>query len=222
MGIFDKFRSYREDKQRDTAERYGTKLKTVLTTKDDRLEAIESLRKMQPEIAIPQLIKRFEMVVDHAIQDMREKELVCEILLEHKDVSKPHVREALTRARHIGWPIKLAERIFSQDEFLDLLIDNMKDNTVEFDEIGLDRNIEIMLALKDIQHEKIVPKALPFLKTRDDNLRMAAVECLEAQGETSAQARAAIIELAKEQSNDDNSRFMGLVKGIVQRHNWTA
>jgi HEAT repeat protein len=222
VGIFDKFRSYRENKQKDNAERLGTKLKTVLTTKDDRLEAIDVLSKMPAEIAIPQLIKRFEMVVDHAIQDMREKEMVCDILLQHKEQAKPYVRESMAKARHIGWPIKLAERMFSADEFLSLLMENMKENTVEFDEIGLDRNIEIMLALKEIQNEKIVQKALPFLQTRDDNLRMATVECLEAQGPTSAEARTAIVELLKEPATDDNSRFLGLVKGIVQRHNWQA
>jgi hypothetical protein len=221
VNIFSKFKEFKENKAKNQAEKWGEVLKTVMTTKDNRLEAIEALSDLAPEISVPQLIKRFDMVVDHAIQDAREKEMVSTVLLKNSEIAKPYVREKLAKARHIGWPIKLAERMFPKEDFTNLLVENINTDLVHFDEIQMDRNIEILLALKEIQDPRIVEKTLPFVASRHDNLKLAAVECLEAQAETSQEARNAILAISKETATDDNSRLLGLVKSIVQRHNWS-
>lgn len=220
MGLIAKFKEFRANKSKSQAEKFGETLKNMITTKENRMEAIDALRDIDPELSIPQLIKRFDLVVDHAIQDAREKEIVSEILLKNANISKPHVREKLTKARHIGWPIKLAERMFAKDEFLNLLLENINTDIVHFDEIQIDRNIEILLALRDLQDARIVEKTLPFVSSRHDNLKLAAIECLEAQGESSQDARSAIVAISKELPTDNNSRLLGLAQSIVKRHNW--
>ncbi len=221
MGIFAKFKTFKENKSKQQAEKYGETLKTMMTTKENRLEAIDALSALPPAISVPQLIKRFDMVVDHAIQDAREKEMVSEILLKNTDIAKPFVQEQLAKARHIGWPIKLTERMFSKDEFTNLLLKNVSTDLAHFDEIQMDRNIEILLALKEINDPRIVEKTLPFVTSRHDNLKLAAIDCLEAQAETSEEAKNAILSLSKKTPTDDNSRLLGLVNSIIQRHNWT-
>ncbi len=77
-----------------------------------------------------------------------------------------------------------------------------------------------MLALKEIQDARITEKTLPFLSSRNDGLKLAAIDCLEAQSESSAEAKNAIIAISKEAPTDDNSRMLGLVNSIIQKHKW--
>jgi hypothetical protein len=220
VGIFSKFKEFKENKAKSQAEKFGETLKTVMTTKENRLEAIEALSDLSPEIAVPQLIKRYDLVIDHAIQDTREKEMVSNILLKNQEIAKPFVKEKLSNTRHIGWLIKLTERLFTKEEFTNLLIENLNTDIAHFDEIQTDRNIELLLALKEIQDQRIVEKTLPFVSSRNDSLKLAAIDCLESQSESSAEAKNAIIAISKEPPTDDNSRMLGLVKSIIQKHNW--
>ncbi len=220
MGIFSKFKEFKENKTKSQAEKFGETLKTVMTTKEGRLEAIEGLSSFAPEISFPQLIKRFDLVIDQAIQDMREKEMVSNILFKNQEIAKPFVKEKLATTRHIGWLIKITEKLFSKEEFTNLLIENLNTDIAHFDEIKTDRNIEILLALKEIQDARIAEKTLPFLSSRNDGLKLAAIDCLEAQSESSAEAKNAIIAISKEAPTDDNSRMLGLVNSIIQKHKW--
>lgn len=54
MGIFDKFFSSNPK----SYDKYGDVLKKIMTTKEQRLEAIEALEGISPEYAVPQLLKK--------------------------------------------------------------------------------------------------------------------------------------------------------------------
>lgn len=220
MGLLSILKDFKAKRASGNAEQYGDTLKNIMTTKEQRLEAIEALSKTPSLAAIPQLLKRFDLVVDHGIQDNREKELVCELLVGWKEEAKPFVREAVNRSRRIAWPIKIAEKILAKDEFLELLLENVRQDFVEFDDNLLERNTEIVLALKEYNDPRIVSKVMPLVKSRDENVRMAAIDCLEAQGDTNPDARGALVELLKEPQTDDNSRLLGVIRSIVQKHNW--
>ena len=89
-----------------------------------------------------------------------------------------------------------------------------------FDEDALARNEEILLALREIHDERIVKKANEFLSCRDENVRMAALECLENQASKITQAKEIILNLVNTPITDDNSRFIGVVHEITKKHNW--
>ena len=220
MSLISKFKEYRSDRQKKSAERYGDTLKTVVTTKEQRLEAIEALSDGPAEIVVPQLLKRFEIIVDHGIQDNREKEMVLDIILNFKEESKPFLRKALAEQKRISWPLKIAERLFEKSEYLELLLKNLSTEFVGFDESVQERNIEILLALKELHDVRIAEKASHLLKSRDEHVRIAALECLEAQALEDSSARGVISSLLTESVTDENSRFLGLVKAIVTRHQW--
>lgn len=220
MGLLDSFKSMRENRTKKSVEKYGDTLKNPVTTKEQRLEAIEALERAEPTLAVPQLLKRFEIIIDHGIQDNREKEQVLELLVGFSDVSRPLVKQAVLSQKRVAWPIKTAERIFEKEEFVVLLLEAVKSEFVGFDESVQERNIELLLALKEIQDERIVTRIGPLVKSRDEHVRIAALECLEAQAEVSPEARRVIVSLVKEASQDDNARFLGLVKNIIGRHNW--
>ena len=220
MGLISKFKEFRSNRHKKSAERCGDTLKTVVTTKEQRLEAIEALSDGPGAVVVPQLLKRFEIIVDHGIQDNREKEMVLELILKFQDDSKPFLRKALAEQKRIAWPIKIAERLFTPPEYLELLLQNLSAEFVGFDESVQERNIEILLALKELHDPRIAPKASALLKSRDEQVRIAALECLEAQASDDTEARGAISTLLQEPPTDENSRFLGLVKAIVARHQW--
>lgn len=223
MGLLDTWRDFRANQRSRSFEKMGDLLKTQITTKEQRSEAIEGLGSGGDfSLAAPQLMKRFEMVVDHGIVDKREKDRVVEILIENAEVSRPLVCEAVRHQKRISWPIKIAEKLLTQDQYLDLLLESLTTENVLFDEALHERNIALLLALKEISSPKILEKTRVLVRSRDEQVRMAALECLEAQARENDQARLCFIELLAEPLGDDNSRFIGLVKAIVARHNWES
>lgn len=220
MGLFDKWKNMQRSRTLKAAEKHGSTLKKMMTNKDQREEAIDALAHMDADIAIPQLMKRFEMVFDHGIQDTREKEKIVEYLMEHLDIAKPLVVDALKNQKRISWPIKLAEKMFDKEEYLNLLTDNLGTEFVSFDESVQERNIELMLALKDFSDNRIVEKVIQLLAVRDENVKIAAIECLEAQAKEVVSARDHFKELMNQEPDDSNSRIVGLAKSIVEKHGW--
>ena len=218
MGIFDKFFSSNSK----SYDKYGDVLKKIMTTKEQRLEAIESLQGIPAEHSVPQLLKRFEIAVDSGLQDTKEKEQCLKIIVDFGEKSKPFISEVLSKQRKISWSIKIAEKIFPHDEYVNLLLNNLASNIEVFDESSLERNEEILLALKDVKgnSESIVEKVTEFLSSRDDNIRMAALECLEEHALHSSKAKEIILDLSKASITDENSRFLGVVNSIIQNHKW--
>ncbi|NBW83092.1 hypothetical protein EBR21_15190, partial [bacterium] len=221
MGILDAWRGYRANQRSKSFEKMGDLLKNQITTKEQRWEAIEGLASGGDfALAAPQLMKRFELVVDHGIVDKREKDRVMEILLENGEIARPLVCDAVRAQKRISWPIKLAEKMLSSEDYLKLLLESLNTENVLFDETLHERNIELLLALKELSDARIVERTRLLVKSRDEQVRMAALECLEEQAREHKEARDCLLSLLAEPLTDDNSRFVGLVKAIVTRNKW--
>lgn len=215
MGFFD-FLFKKNKKNVAKYDKYGDVLKRELTTKDQRLEAIEALEDLKPEIAIPQLLKRFEMVVESGLQDSKEKERCLKIILKNPEIAKPFLLDYLTQKHRVAWPLRIAEAIFTKQEYTDLILKNLSHQMVIFDEEIIERNEELLKALKEVpsQHE-IINALKPFLVARHERIRLAALECLATHAKHIESAYEALLELAQTPITDDNSRFMGLVKNTL-------
>lgn len=220
MGIFGFVKNYRQGQQQRSFQKCGETLKNLVTTKDQRLEAIEFLIK-QGSPAIPYLLQRYEIVIgDHGIQDTKEKEMIMEALLKEKEAAKPYLLECLKTKRRISWPIKILEKAVSRDEFIVALLENLTTEYVFFDENVQERNIEILLALKEVPDVRVMEKAKLLVNSRDEEVRVAALECLEAQAEHSDDARTMILSVLEEPMTDQTTRLHGYVKSMAQRHGW--
>lgn len=218
MGFFDKFFSRGEDKK--NYDKYGDVLKNRNTTKDQRQEAIQTLEKIDPQKSIPQLFKRFDMVIDSGLLDHREKDQCMKIIIKHPEIAKEHTLNALRTQKRLAWVIQIAENIFSQDDYILCLLDNLNSHMDVFDEDVRERNIDILLALKDILDPRIVEKTSAFLNLRDDALRIAALECLENQALKSTLAKDLILSCLNTPQTDDNSRFLGMIQDVVRKNGW--
>jgi len=217
MGNFLSF--FFPDKKK-SYEKHGDVLKTKMTTKEQRLEAIEVLEKAPADLAIPQMLKRFEMVIDSGLQDSKEKERCLDFIVKNKDAAVTFIEQDLKTKARVSWLIKIAEKIFDSEKYVDLLLSLLKTESDIFDEDTLEKNSEILLALKDVKQERIIEKAKLFLSSRDEHVRISALECLQSQATAFDQAKQIILNLANDTITDSNSRFMGVVHEIIKRHHW--
>ena len=71
--------------------KYGDVLKKTLTTKEQRLEAIEVLEKLPADQSVPELLKRFEIVIESGLQDTREKEYCLNAIVKHEALAQTYV-----------------------------------------------------------------------------------------------------------------------------------
>lgn len=175
---------------------------------------------MDAQSGIPELLKRFEIVLESGLQDVKEKELCVQAIVKHGEQAKPYIENYLQTQKRLAWVIRIAEKIFQKNELLSLLLLNLKTDVAEFDDDVMERNLDLLFALKDFQDPNITQKVSRFLSSRDDDTRLAVLECLEAQAETDPEARKIILNLAQNAANDMNSRFMGAVTHIVKKHHW--
>ena len=178
------------------------------------------LRAFEGHEAVPHLLKRFELVLDHGLQDSSEKEACMEAILRWGDAALPAVMDAVRNAKRIAWPLKMLERLKSIEDYFNDLIELLGGAFVSFDEAVQERHTEVLLALKEISDERALPKVTEFVKSRDEGVRMAALECLEAIAIHSETAKQLLISMAQNEVSDDNSRFLGQVKSIVNRQGW--
>lgn len=174
--LFLKIKSKRNGQQSETL---GKTLETLMTVKDQREEAIESLALMSAEIRVPQLMRRFKISIDHAIQDKKEKERIESILLETPEQIKPYLKQALKDYPQPSWILRLAQKTFPQEEYVKLLIGEINPDFVSFDDEVQEKNKQILLALKETQDPQILEHLDPFFESRDEDLRMTSFEVLE-------------------------------------------
>jgi hypothetical protein len=221
MGIFEKFKQIKKNRQIKSAEKCGQTLCNKVTTKDQRNEAIAHLISLPPDVAIPQLLKRFEMTVDHGIQDSREKEACLEFMVENQKVSKELVINAIEQKKKIAWPIKVAEKILTTEEFKLLLVSTLSTQTALFDDDEIEKNIDLLLALKEHPTELALNKIEKFLTVRNEPLKVAALECLEEHSKRYKPAKEILLSYANKIEasalEDGNARLSGLVSQIVSR-----
>lgn len=211
INFFSKKKSYKK---------YGDILKNKMSSKEQRLEAIDVLEKLDAAEGITELLKRFEIVLESGLQDVKEKESCLNAIVKHGSHARPYVEHYLENQKRLAWVIRIAEKIFPKDEFLQLILKNVHTDVVEFDDDTMERNLDILFALKEFQDPNITEKISPFLSSRDDDTRIAVLECLEVQAEIDPKARNIILNLAQNPTNDINSRFMGAVTHIIKKNRW--
>ncbi len=211
FSVFNKSKGY---------DKTGDVLKNKITTKDQREEAFHELERLDPKIAIPQILKRFTIVIDSGIQDIKEKERCVNFLVQNSEHAKPAIIEFIEKNHRISWACRVAEKIMKEEEYLELLLNNLSTENTLFDDDAIEKNIEILIALKEIKSQKIIETCLRFLTHRNEPLIIAALECIEEQATQNEQAKKLILSYASQAFNDQNSRIIGLSKAIADKHGW--
>ncbi len=133
------------------------------------------------EVAMAGLLARFAVNAEPSIEDEKEKEWVCDALIEIGRTALPQIRRSLRTAESVSWMQRTLRNIVSLEEYKKELLDVLSDFDTEY-ERNPDRKIQTIAALADTEGEDVVAAMLRFLEDVDEGVRFQTVVSLTKHG----------------------------------------
>lgn len=163
------------------------KRQRVLTDKaqtaEDRESATHWLAGNGSPKAVVALLSRFDLTLEHQINDKTEKQRVYDALVElGVDATGRPLRAHLRKCRQVGWPLKLLEALDGKAAAVDLVIDLLGAEVTRRD-FKPDRKVDLLSWLSDRKDSRAVDAASPLLTDFDEGVRCAAVAVITAQAD---------------------------------------
>ena len=180
MGLFDKFRQFRENRRKQGIKRNQKTVQNAKAIKEDRLAALDFFKDhKEAEVAVPALLCRFEYSLDHSINDTREKELSMEGILQHKEKALPFLAKHIKESSRIAWSIKAYKKIASKEEASKILEESLVFSGSSFDQQKTEKNYDILCYLRDYKlSDTSVEELFNFLEDPDERVRFAVLEVI--------------------------------------------
>lgn len=218
MGLLKKWQDFRSDRKDKQIARNLKYIQNPKAIKEDRNAAIDYFRgHSDPAIAVPALLKRFEYSLEHGINDSREKESCLEGIVKFGSAALPLTIEHLQKTFRIAWPIKVLNKIGSEDQVIDALKSCLDYNDIAFDQQRVDKNYDILCFLADYKIPRFANKLQHFLSYHDERVRYAAVEVMVAQSDPEIPG---MIEHYLNDLSAENTRIHQCVVNAFVRNKW--
>lgn len=149
----------------------------------DRMDALEKLKEIGSKEALIGLCRRFDIYYDKSIEDEEEKEWVYNTLIGFAEKAIPSLKEYLLQTESLSWPLKVIEKIASQEELFSILetLCQKNDNTYTRDP---SRKIQLLGFIAEHNHndERIVNLIIPYFEDMNESVRYAAVDVFKNNG----------------------------------------
>ena len=188
MGLFDIF------KGGGKASRDGVKPSTAATAAAkwaekagdkraqnyDRQEALAALAEMGTAEAAAALLRRFTFTMDPSIIDQEEKDGAYNGILNAGKAAIEPVRAFATKAESLAWPMKILKDLLDEEAYIEELILWLSRWDIEYAKF-IDAKLQMLSALSEYKHEKIVGAVLRFLEDVNEEARFHAACTLLAQ-----------------------------------------
>ncbi len=183
VGLFTFFKQFQQ-RQKERAIAKNQKLvQNAKAIREERVAALGFFSKLRdPEISVPALLKRFEYSLDHGINDTREKESAMEGILSFGEIALPHVQAHLAHSTRIAWPIKIYQKLASEESVASALEACLFLKDFDFDRDKIDKNYDILCYLRDYPLPDKGRSLVPLVQALDERVRLATVEVILAQG----------------------------------------
>ena len=181
MGILD-FLSKDSRHQRKVA-RAIKRANNKYTPKDYRQAALHDVvefARAGDAMAFQGMIARFGVNAEPSIDDEREKEWVCDALIEIGQPAIVHLKKALRSAESVNWVQRVYRNIVTHQEYKAELLDVLSDFDTEY-ERNPDRKTQTIMALAEIREQEVAEALLRFLDDVDETVRFQTVVALSKQ-----------------------------------------
>jgi hypothetical protein len=169
FGLFSKEKSLQRTIEKAT---------NKLAQQADRWGALEKLRDDGSEEALLGLCKRFSITSTKGVEDEQEKSWVVDALVaKGADAEKP-LRRYLRSAQHLGFPLKVLERVVPKDRVLEVADELFADEVPGYTR-DPERRLELIRWLTEwpqVTSSEVVPRVVPYLADFDENVRFAAAD----------------------------------------------
>lgn len=213
MGFFDIFLS--EDKRISKEQRR-------LTNRDlqaeDRETAARWLSDNGSGKSLMALLSRFEMKLDHQLNDRDEREFIYGILSQHAQTIERPLRAHLKKAKMIAMPLRLLEDLFGEDVAIEVALE-LLERERERDDFKPAKKMDLLVWMAERTHPKALETAVTLLADFDEGVRYSAAEVILNQNDPTGQAPLeALLMDPKEESNRLKVR---LCEAFIKR-GWTV
>ena len=180
-----------------------------------RMEAADKLRAIGTEEAIYGLARRFSATAENLGTDQEEKKRIQDVLVGFGDRAIGPLQKYIRNYDKITWAIDALKKLMPKDELVRFLFEVL----AEGDPVRIrgEKATQILSALTTLDDPGVVEGVIPCLKSPDDTVRFAAVECLEAYGEE--RAREPLLE-ALVSPDEDSMRVKMRIAEAFEKLGW--
>jgi hypothetical protein len=202
--LFGLFKKKSDDSPlRKHAERAANKRAQPL----DRWESIDALCKAGSPEAVAGLLPRFTFYVDPSITDQEEKDMAFDGIVKAGQGALEPVVAFLRKAESISWPVKMLDRLVSNEQVVGYLVELLDAMDIEY-ERDPQRKIQVLATLEERRDPRAARAAARFLADASEPVRFNAAGAVLAQAEASEQQGALIDCVCAEESVRVRNRIL--------------
>jgi HEAT repeat protein len=179
VGLIGKFQDFRKSRDDKRIAKLSAVVKNSKAIKEDRWNAIQFFKEHKDiEVAIANMLPRFEYSLEHGIQDTREKEACMDAITQFGADALTFIEDHLIKTTRIAWPIKILKALGKDSEVVDTLKKALDFGDVRFEQQKVDKNYDILCYLVDYKLPEFAEKLVHFLNDPDERVRYACCEVL--------------------------------------------
>ena len=184
---------------------------------ESRLEAVDKLKSIGTPEAIYSLARRFSATTENLGIDQDEKRYVRDVLVGFGQEAVEPLKLYLRRHDQVTWAIDALSTLRPDEDVLPFLLEILfRGDTVR---IRGEKATRIIKALESMPVEGVVGGVIPCLKSPDDTVRLAAVECLEVHADE--RAREPLLN-ALVSDEEDSVRVQARITETLERLGWVV
>ncbi len=215
--MFQKLKEYFSSRKDKRIEKAGKLIKNAKAIREDRWAALEYLAEgvKEAELAIPNLLPRFEYSLEHGINDTREKELALQGISRFGEAAVPFVRSWLQHTTRIAWPIKVLKELGKDEDVVACLKAALNYNDVSFDQAAVDKNYDVLCYLREYQVGEALDQLVHFLHDPDERVRYAAAELLISQ-QKSETIKGSLEPFLKDESSENRRIRQAVIQAFLE------
>jgi HEAT repeat protein len=148
-----------------------------------RIEAAEKLSEWGTPESLYALLKRFTMSSNVITQDIEEKRMVVQMLVEKgRDAVDPILR-FLSSHHNVEWPVQALSEILPREELVPRLVHILEKVAAASEFTPPEHKSDLIRAMRGHVTPEIATVLRQFLSDDDDDVRIAAIEAISEVGE---------------------------------------
>src|SRR6266705_320573 len=180
-----------------------------------RIEAAEKLSEWGGPEALYALLKRFTISSKVITQDIEEKRMVVQMLVEKgRDAVDPILR-FLRNYHQVEWPVQALSQILPREELVPKLVDILEKVAASSEFTPPEHKADLIRAMRGHVSPEIATVLRRFLSDDDEDVRIAAIEAISEVGEA---VREPLLEAFLEA--DDRPRIRIKIAEMFADHEW--
>jgi HEAT repeat protein len=148
-----------------------------------RVEAAEKLAEWGTPDALYGLLKRFTISSKNITQDIEEKRMVVQMLVDKGPEAADPILRFLSSHHNVEWPVRALSQILSQEELIPKLVEALEKVAAASAFTPPEHKSDLIRAMRGHVTPEIAAVLRQFLTDDDDDVRIAAIDAISEVGE---------------------------------------